>query len=211
MENKGYIFINLLPYREKIRKEKTKQFSLFMALFALAGGAVIFMLSSFINMEIDAQKSRNDFIQKENTKLDNDIKSIAQLKDQIKETLAKRKVVENLQVNRSDAVSLLNEISNQLPEGVTLKSVNQVDDKVTIVGNTQSNNKVSNYMTNLASTTFFMNPELVEIKAVQVAAKKQNAKVGDDQNISEFTMNVYLKNKPDTDEDKKDLKKTNNK
>lgn len=214
MDNKGYIFINLLPYREQIRKEQIKQFSLLMGFFAAIAAFIVFVMYSAFSLEIESQNSRNEYIQKQNKKLDNDIKSIASLKDEIKDTLAKRKVVENLQINRSDSVNILNAISLQLPEGMTLKSVVEEDDKVvqgqtkiTIVGTTISNNKVSNYMTALASTDIFVNPELVEVKAIQIPSKKQNAKVKDDQNISEFTINVYLKAKPEViEENKKDKK-----
>lgn len=206
LNNNGYTFINLLPYREKIKKEKIKQFSFLMGLFTLLTIFIIFIIYSSLSLEIEQQKLRNNYIAQQNKKLDQNIKEIVTLKEEIKETLEKRKVVEDLQINRSDMVSILNSISQQLPEGVTLKKVTQLDKKVTLTGFTLSNNKVSNYMTNLAKTDIFVNPELVEIKAIQISSKKQNAKVKDDQNMNEFIINVYLKTKPEVFEDNKRIK-----
>ena len=206
LNNNGYTFINLLPYREKIKKEKIKQLSFLMGLFTLLTMFIIFIVYSSLSLEIEQQKLRNNYIIQQNKKLDQNIKEIATLKEEIKETLEKRKVVEDLQINRSDMVSILNSISQQLPEGVTLKKVSQLDKKVTLTGMTLSNNKVSNYMTNLAQTDIFVNPELVEIKAIQIPSKKQNAKVKDDQNMNEFIINVYLKTKPEVVEDNKRIK-----
>jgi type IV pilus assembly protein PilN len=148
-----------------------------------------------LSLKVDGQLARNDFIVKENKKLDEDIKEISNLKEEIKQTLAKRKVVEDLQVDRSDVVNILNILSNQLPDGSSLKSVKQVGSKVTIIGMTQSNNKVSNYMTNLESSQFFTAATLIEIKAIANPSKKLNAKVADDQTYSEFTIEVNLKPK----------------
>ena len=83
MDNKGYIFINLLPYREQIRKEQIKQFSLLMGFFAAIAAFIVFVMYSAFSLEIESQNSRNEYIQKQNKKLDNDIKSIALLKDEI--------------------------------------------------------------------------------------------------------------------------------
>jgi type IV pilus assembly protein PilN len=207
---KGYIVINLLPYREKLKKEKIRQLSLLMGFFAVCAAAVVFVMYSLMNYELNEQNQRNSYIANENKKLDADIKEIANLKADIKDTLAKRQVVESLQVNRSDAVSILNDVSNQLPENTTLKWVKQEGNKITIVGDTTSNNKVSNYMTNLSATNFFINPELVEVKSVQITNTKANSKVSDDQNLNEFTMNVYLK-PPVEDEDSTSKKKLKNK
>lgn len=207
---KGYIVINLLPYREKLKKEKIRQLSLLMGFFAVCAAAIVFVMYSLMNYELNEQNQRNSYIANENKKLDADIKEIANLKADIKDTLAKRQVVESLQVNRSDAVSILNDVSNQLPENTTLKWVKEEGNKITIVGDTTSNNKVSNYMTNLSATNFFINPELVEVKSVQITNTKANSKVSDDQNLNEFTMNVYLK-PPVEDEDSTSKKKLKNK
>lgn len=193
MDKKGYLFINLMPYREAIRKEQIKQFSMLMGFFAIVAGFMVFMAYSAVSLRIDAQNSRNSFIKKANKALDAKIKDISGLRDEIKTTLNKRKVVEDLQANRSDAVNILNEVANRLPDGMTLTEIKQSGDLVMISGTATSNNKVSNYMEALASTDVFENPTLTEVKAIKISSNKKMATVGDDQNLSEFTIMVGLK------------------
>ena len=191
---KGYVFVNLLPYREKNKKEKIQNITAYLFMYALISITLIFLTYTYYSLEIDNQKDRNNYIEKENKKLDDKIKEIADLKDNIKQTLEKRKVVEVLQVNRRDAVNLFNNIANVLPEGTSLKTLVQKEedgrDKITITGVTQSNNKVSEYMTALEKSGY-VNPYLVETRAIQ-STKKQGGKIIDDISYNEFTIFVYL-------------------
>ena len=69
--------------------------------------------------------------QDEIAKLDEQIKEIDKLRDQIQAVLARKQVVETLQANRSEAVHLLDQLVRQLPDGIYLKSVKQPGTKVT--------------------------------------------------------------------------------
>ena len=211
MENKGFIVINLLPYREKIKKEKLKVFGVLIGGFVLAAGAVILAGSTYLGLKIDDQTQRNKYVETQNKKLDDQIKEIAGLKDEIKDTLAKRQVVENLQVNRSDAVNILNELSKQLPEGVILKTVKQTNNKIAITGTTPANSKIANYMNNLDVTSIFENSQIIEIKLVNVPVAQTAAKGGkkfseDTAKESDFLIAVDLEPKAIVVEDKKTAK-----
>lgn len=213
MENKGFIVINLLPYREKIKKEKLKVFSILIGAFVIAAGLVVFTASTYLGLQIDGQKERNKYVESQNKKLDDQIKDISGLKDEIKDTLAKRQVVENLQINRSDAVSVLNELSKQLPEGVVLKTVKQTGNKIIITGTTLANSKIASYMNNLDNTPIFENPQIIEIKLVNAPAvqngPKGSKKVLEDIKESDFLIMVDLELKliPVEDKDKEKNKK----
>lgn len=191
---KGYLLVNLLPYREKNKKEKTNQVGLYFALYIAVAITVIFMWNSFISISLDNQNNRNKYISDQNTILDTKITEIKDLKDKIKETLEKRKVVEELQVNRSDVVNLLNRVSNLLPEGTSIKNIVEATDdqgreKITITGITQSNNKVSEYMMALESAGY-VNPYLVETKAIPLVSGTTTKK--EEISYSEFTIYMYI-------------------
>lgn len=173
--NKGsYIFINLMPYRQEIKKEQIKQFSLHMAVYAIISCFVLFVTYSTFGVEIDKQELRNKHLADAVRKLDVEIKEIATLQSQITTTLEKRKVVEDLQVNRSDSVNMLNDLSLHIPDGVELTSLVQTNDKINIVGVTNANNKISNYMTNLSKTKTFINPQLTQMISNTQVAKGTN-------------------------------------
>ncbi len=184
---KGFITINLLPYREKQKALRVKKFSATMIMFATMGLFLVAAWHVFVMLKIDNGKDRNAFIETENKKLDETIKSIAGLKEEIKKTLEKRKIVESLQVNRADGVNIVNNIANTLPDNTYLKSIKKVDEAVSLVGLTSANNKVSNYMTALDETDVFENPVLQEIQAkILVNDKKEETK------MSEFSLKMNL-------------------
>ena len=86
-----------------------KQAYMILSFFTAIAIFFVFIAYSFVNMQLDSQKSRNSYIERENKKLDEDIQKIANLQAEINNTLDKRKVVESLQVNRVDAVNILHE------------------------------------------------------------------------------------------------------
>lgn len=196
MQNTGFVLINLQPYREKIKKEKIRQSALLMGFFVLLGMASVFLVNKAIDSQISTQESRNEFIKKKNSELEAQIKDISNLRENIKETLAKRRVVESLQVNRSDGVIILNELAKRLPDGTLLKSLKRVGNTITIIGQTQSQSKVSSYMTSLKEYELFGDPKLVEIKAVDVITPPRTNKKddkGDTVKFNEFTILLPIK------------------
>ena len=175
--------INLLPHREQKRQARQRQFvSLAVSLAVLALG-VVALVHGLLNAQIENQRSRNQLLKTEIAKLDEQIKEIDRLRDQIQAVLARKEVVETLQANRSEAVHLLDQLVRQLPDGIYLKSVKQVGPKVTISGYAQSNARVSTLMRNIEASPWLEKPQLLEIKAVVV----------DKRRLNEFSMIASLK------------------
>ena len=70
---------------------------------------------------------------------------------------------------------------NQLPDGVFINRMAQLDQVVTINGVAQSNERVSELLRNLSSNTpWFTKPELVEIVAGTVALTARDQRRGED-------------------------------
>src|SRR5713226_8095148 len=142
-------------------------------------GAVHLTIAGYIA----EQSSRNEFLKRENVRLDKEIEEIKKLKGEIAALLARKQVIERLQADRAQAVYLLQELVQQMPDGVYLRSIKQTGLKVNMVGYAQSNARVSTLMRNFAASPYLENPDLVEIRAVTVSSKR----------VSEFNMNVSLK------------------
>jgi type IV pilus assembly protein PilN len=177
------IRLNLLPHREQKRQARKRQFiSLAISLLVL-GLAVVALVHVIMATRIDNQNSRNQLLTTEIAKLDEQIKEIDKLREQTQALLARKQVVETLQSNRTEAVHLLDQIVRQLPDGIYLRSVKQVDAKVTLTGYAQSNARVSTLMRNIDASPWLQKPALVEIKAVSVGAQRLN----------EFTLNLQIK------------------
>jgi len=183
------IRINLLPHREQKRQARQRQFiSLALSLGVLAL-AVVALVHGVLSAQIDSQKDRNALLKKEIAKLDEQIKEIDRLRDQIQAVLSRKQVVETLQANRSEAVHLLDQLVRQLPDGIYLNSVRQTGAKVTVTGYAQSNARVSTLMRNIESSPWLANPELVEIKSIPAPGLPANR----DLKINAFTMNFFVK------------------
>jgi type IV pilus assembly protein PilN len=176
------IRINLLPHRENRRKQQQQQFFVLLGGVVIVGAGIWFIVHTYLDEQHDVQVSRNRYLQEEIVKLDKQIAEIQKLKEQTAALLARKRVVETLQSNRSETVHLLDQLVRQLPDGVYLKAVKQAGTRVTITGLTQSQARVSTLMRNLESSPQLENPGLVEIKAVQVTGQR----------INEFIMGISI-------------------
>ena len=177
------IRINLLPHREMKRAVRRREFN-FILIGVLFGVAALWYVGKlYLDERIASQQRRNDFLVVENKKLTEQIDEIKKLKEQTAALLARKSVVETLQVNRGASVKLVDQLVRQLPDGVYLKSVKQTGQKVNLIGLAQSNARVSSLMRNLESSPYLEKPELVEIKAV----------TDRNQRVNEFSLNISLK------------------
>ncbi|TCJ17235.1 fimbrial protein [Parasulfuritortus cantonensis] len=158
------IRINLLPHREQRRALQQK------ALLAMLGGAAVaglaaVLLGHFVIAGMkDHQDKRNEFLKVEIAKLDAQIKEIAQLKEKTNALLARKQVVEDLQVNRAQVVHLFDELAREMPDGMYLKSLKQTGDKLALSGYAQSSARVSALMRNIESSQWLTAPRLIEVK-----------------------------------------------
>ena len=174
--------INLLPHRSERRKELQKQFIILAALTALIGGIVWFLGHSYLERQINIQDRRNKFLETKIAELDKKIAEIKKLREQTQALLARKRVVETLQSNRTESVRLLDQLVRQLPEGVHLKSIKQSGKNVSVIGYATSNARVSTLMRNFDASPWLESPKLIEIKASKVGATTLN----------EFRLNVTL-------------------
>lgn len=183
------IRINLLPHREEARKERRQQFISMAVLVAIVGAAVWFVGSTLIGAQIDAQNDSNEFLKREISSLDKEIAEIASLKEQTQSLLARKQVIEALQANRTETVTVFNELVRQMPEGVFIKQLKQTGSSITFNGLAQSNARVSQLMRNLDASPIFEKPLLGEIKSTSYKGR----------NVGDFTLTVSIE-KPVVDD-----------
>jgi type IV pilus assembly protein PilN len=189
------IRINLLPHRQQKRQMRQRQMAVLAGITAALGAIIWLGGNAILNSRIDTQTTRNTLLKAETAKLDTQIEEIKKLKEQTQVLLDKKRVVENLQTNRGEAVQLLDELLRKLPEGIYLKSIKQTGSSVSLVGYAQSNARVSTLMRAIEESKTLASPQLVEVKAVTVNNLRAN----------EFSLNLRIK-RPEAPTDKKDQK-----
>ena len=180
--------INLLPHRAEKRAQRRRDFYVLLGLAFGAAVVVVIAIGFVINGYIGVQTDRNEFIKAENKKLDEQIKEIAALRQELEGLKARQQAVEDLQADRNLPVHLLDELVRQVPEGVYLQSLKQDGLRVALTGVAQSNERVSELLRNVSSNSAWVSaPELVEIKAITTPR--------DNKRLFQFTINVTI-NRP---------------
>lgn len=183
------ILINLLPYREERRKRRKTAFFAGLGGAALVGALVIvsaYLLLEYLTAE---QQRRNQYLSSEISRLDTQIKDIANLRAEIEGLKSRQGAVEDLQTDRNTPVQLLNELARYVPEGIYLTGIRQADKIVTISGIAQTNERVSEFLRNASrSSEWLERPELVEIKIANVSTNSRDQK-----RLLDFSLRVSIK------------------
>lgn len=175
--------INLLPWREERRKEQQVEFIITLVIVSAIGG-VLWGIGHFYHTQlISAQDARNTYIKTQIEVLDKKIEAVKKLEEEKERLLARMRAIENLQGNRPLIVRLFDEIVTSLPEGVSLSSIKQSKNKVSITGVAQSNARVSSFMRNINSSEWIDEPNL---QIIQADKGKKDAQA--DASLSEFTL-----------------------
>jgi type IV pilus assembly protein PilN len=177
------IRVNLLPHREARRKASRRQLVVMAVMVVVVGIALAALVHGVIAGYVAVQNDRNEFLKRENAKLDKEIAEIKKLKDEIAALLARKQIIETLQADRAQTVHLLDQLVRQMPEGVYLRQLRQRGLSINVQGYAQSNARVSTLMRNIESSPWLASPQLIEIKASRVGNKR----------LSEFNMNLQLK------------------
>lgn len=152
--------INLLPWREELRRERHR--NVLLALGASAAGALlVFLATSYLYASwIEGQGKRNAFLRAEIAKLDRDIQRIEQLEEVRERLIARKDVIERLQASRSLMVHVFDQLVRTTPPGIRLLSVRQTGEELFIIGTSQSSARVSTYLRNLDSSHWIQSPRL---------------------------------------------------
>lgn len=157
--------INLLPWREELRKERQKEFVTIIIAVALAAAALVWFANTFIEDQWKSQKTRNSFIQRETNVLSEQITEIQELKEKKAQLLERMTLIQNLQGNRPIIVRLFDEIARSLPNDLYFTNLQIKGDRVLVKGRAKSNNRVAALMRNFDNSEWFDAPNLVKVKA----------------------------------------------
>ncbi len=157
--------INLLPWREELRREAQRNFIIVLVLAALLAAGCVFAVNRYFEAQLSNQDARNAFLKSEITKLDRKIARIDELDETRSRLLERKQVIEDLQANRTLMVRLFDQMVRTVPTGIRLLNARQVDDQITIRGTSQSNARVSTYLRNLEAASVLHEPRLRIIEA----------------------------------------------
>jgi len=189
--------INLLPWREELRKEKQRQFLTVTGLSLVLMALVILAAHLRIDGMIDNQVSRNRFLQSEIKKVEKQIKEINRLEEEKKRLLARMNIIQQLQQNRPEVVHLFDEMARIIPDGIHLTQLKQNGKTIVLNGIAQSNARVSAFMRNIEASDWLADPKL------EIITKKGKGKASTDDSARTFVMQLTQVRKEQNTEQKK--------
>ncbi|RLA47810.1 MAG: pilus assembly protein PilN [Gammaproteobacteria bacterium] len=157
--------INLLPWREDHRQEKQKEFLIILAGVLVFGLLAVFAWDQWVNGRIDWQNSRNSFLQREITVLDEKVKEIKELKLRRQQMIERMEVILALQGNRPEVVKVFDEFVRAIPDGVYFVEMKRVANNISLLGYAESNSRISVLMRELDASKMFKDPNLTNVVA----------------------------------------------
>ena len=156
--------INLLPWREELRKERQQLFMVHAGIAFGAAVVTVFLVNQYVGTLTSNQRSRNEFLRQEIAKVESEIKEIESLQDEKERLLKRTEVIEQLQQTRAVSVHLFDEMVEATPPGVYLLSLVEHGNDLEIKGVAESSGAVSDFMRRIESSHYMTNPRLVIIE-----------------------------------------------
>lgn len=175
--------INLLPWREELRKERKVRFFTVSGIAAVVAAGVVVAVHLFFVQLIAYQNDRNQFLEGQIKLLDKKIKEIKNLEKERERLLARMRGIEQLQTSRPIIVHIFDQFVQTLPDGVYLTEISQKGKSFTVKGVAQSNARVSNFMRNLDASKWLTGAHLEVIETKQM----------DKRRLADFTLTVQEK------------------
>ncbi len=174
--------INLLPWRAERRKQREREFFIQLGAAAAVALGLVVVWAMWMGMRIDNQNDRNAYLQGQIAQLkaeNQQIKNLDKVRDRL---LARKKIIEDLQANRSQMVHLFDELVKRTPDSIRLTSMAQKGDLLTLDGLAQSNAAVADYMRNLEASPWLGAADL----------KKTEKRAGDSRMPYTFGLTVKM-------------------
>lgn len=196
--------INLLPWREDLRKRRNKEFGVLALVTVLFMGGVVAGVDWHFKQRIEFQTQRNVFLETQIAALDKKIKEIQDLDREKARLLARMRIIQQLQSSRPEIVHVIDSIVKTLPEGVFYTAIKQTGRAINMIGIAQSNARVSSLMRQLDSSEWFENPNLIEIKAISQPTAAGSATTAI--KLSNFNLNVTQSQKKKPEDEAGDKK-----
>ncbi len=166
--------INLLPWREKERERRNKEFVIQMVVVTAIALICAALIWSFYNRQYASQQEANALITQANTALDRDLKEIEDLESRQNEIIARMKVIEDLQGTRPIPVHVLDSLTRSIPANLYLTELERKDNILTIKGKADNPNTVTDLVRNIDSSGWMENSKVVSIVNSGTATQSTN-------------------------------------
>ncbi len=157
--------INLLPWRESRRAEQKKSYLTLLAVIGLMSFGFMFGIGNVIEKLTQNQNYRNQFIEQQTVLLDKQIEQIKNIKKDKQAIEQRMALIEQLESSRNAVPIVLDELVKLVPPGLSFKSFSRQGNQIEILGVSESNNRLADFMRQLEDSTVFSSGTLSSIVA----------------------------------------------
>lgn len=157
--------INLLPWRESQRVEQKRNYLTLLAGIAILGVGLMFGVGTIVDTMITNQGYRNQFVERQIVELDAQIEKIKNIKKDKQAIEQRMALIEQLEASRNAVPRVLDELAKLVPPGLSFRSFSRKGNHVEILGVSESNNRLADFMRQLEQSTVFSNGVLSSIVA----------------------------------------------
>lgn len=187
--------INLLPWRDRLREERRREFLTIMVGFVIIAGGLIFLVDQYFNRLIDTQTARNNYLQTEIQVLDAQVAEINELRQQKEDIRARMNVITDLQGTRPVIVRIFDELVKTLPDGVYYETVQRTGNVIAIEGVAESYARITELMRNLDASEWFAATDLSEFSVIESQESPMAAQI-----TFSLTLNIELPGQDESQE-----------
>lgn len=157
--------INLLPWRETLKRERERRFYVIAAITAFTTLGIIATVHMEIEKQINYQSARNQFLTQQIKLVEKEITTIKTLEEEKTRLLNRMEVIQRLQKSRPEIVHLFEAIVTTMPNGVQLLKLDHEGNTLHIEGVAESNSRISSFMRNIDKSKWLQDPKLIVIDA----------------------------------------------
>ncbi|MEO9946027.1 MAG: PilN domain-containing protein [Paraglaciecola sp.] len=157
--------INLLPWRESRRAEDKKNYLTLLAVLALCAIGLMFSVGYLVDNMISNQTYRNNFIEQQTVLLDQQIAKIKDIQKDKQAIEQRMALIEQLESSRNAVPIVLDELVRLVPPGLSFRSFSRRGNRMEILGVSESNNRLADFMRQLEDSAIFSSGEISSIKA----------------------------------------------
>ena len=174
--------INLLPWREEEKRKQKTVFFITLLMSCLLVLVICYLAKSYISLKIEAQNTRNKFLQNEVLLLDKKIIEINLIKQKKYELERRINLIQHLEQKRNITTRLFNSLPEITPAGVYITSVNFSKNVITMTGLAESNEQVSDMVRKVEEANWLTDVSLPSIvsgpsKPIKLSKFSMNFKV----------------------------------
>jgi len=157
--------INLLPWRENLRAQQKKNYLSMLVAMALGVLSLMFSAGVVVDNLIHNQNQRNQYIEQQITVLDGQIKKIKDIKESKQAIEQRMALIEQLESSRNVVPKVLDELVKLVPPGLSFRSFSRKGNQIEVLGVSESNNRLADFMRRLEESKVFSSGDLSSIVA----------------------------------------------